>query len=127
MNNVTCLLANVSWIDRHQAGCHFSRLLKQYSSYVCTFRVLLQSAKEKDVVNAVNACSKLFCTLLEKKELFLGKLPGEEEALSGEYRLIMHYAAINPSYEVDVNNFHTSSTAVPTAHEVCGISNETCV
>uniref|UniRef100_A0A8C9Y6W0 Nucleolar complex associated 4 homolog n=1 Tax=Sander lucioperca TaxID=283035 RepID=A0A8C9Y6W0_SANLU len=85
MNNVTCLLANVSCIDRHQAGCHFSRLLKQYSSYVCTFRVLLQSAKEKDVVNAVNACSKLFCTLLEKKELFLGKLPGEEEALSGEY------------------------------------------
>ncbi|XP_074474791.1 nucleolar complex protein 4 homolog [Sebastes fasciatus] len=47
----------------------------------------LESEKEKDVVNGVNACSKLFCTLLEKKELFLGKLPGEEEeeASSGGY------------------------------------------
>ncbi|KAI9524794.1 Nucleolar complex protein 4 [Dissostichus eleginoides] len=44
----------------------------------------LESEKEKDVGSAVNACSKLFCTLLEKKELFLGKLPGEEEAVSGE-------------------------------------------
>ncbi|XP_037609671.1 nucleolar complex protein 4 homolog [Sebastes umbrosus] len=47
----------------------------------------LESEKEKDVINGVNACSKLFCTLLEKKELFLGKLPSEEEeeALSGGY------------------------------------------
>uniref|UniRef100_A0A8C3AU37 Nucleolar complex associated 4 homolog n=1 Tax=Cyclopterus lumpus TaxID=8103 RepID=A0A8C3AU37_CYCLU len=43
----------------------------------------LESRKEKDVVNAVNACSKLFTTLLEKNELFLGKLPAEDEALSG--------------------------------------------
>lgn len=48
--------------------------------------VILQSEKEKDVVNAVNACSKLFSTLLEKKDLFLGKLPTgeEEEAFIGE-------------------------------------------
>ncbi|XP_026194727.1 nucleolar complex protein 4 homolog [Anabas testudineus] len=45
----------------------------------------LQSDKEKDVVSAVNACSTLFCTLLERKELFVGKLPAEEEALSGGY------------------------------------------
>ncbi|XP_068561595.1 nucleolar complex protein 4 homolog [Cebidichthys violaceus] len=59
----------------------------------------LESDKEKDVVNAVNACSKLFSALLEKKELFLGKLPGEEEedALSGrlsaeeKYRMFMRH------------------------------------
>uniref|UniRef100_UPI003AAAD26F nucleolar complex protein 4 homolog n=1 Tax=Centroberyx gerrardi TaxID=166262 RepID=UPI003AAAD26F len=45
----------------------------------------LQSEKEKDVVSAVNACSKLFCALLERRELFVGKLPGEEEMLSGEH------------------------------------------
>ncbi|KAM8829174.1 nucleolar complex protein 4 homolog [Spinachia spinachia] len=58
---------------------------------------VLESDKEKDVVNAINACSKLFSSLLEKKALFLGKLPTEEEeeALSGglsaeeKYRLFM--------------------------------------
>uniref|UniRef100_A0A665X851 CCAAT-binding factor domain-containing protein n=1 Tax=Echeneis naucrates TaxID=173247 RepID=A0A665X851_ECHNA len=45
----------------------------------------LQSEKEKDVIDAVNACGKLFCTLLERKELLRGKLPGEEEALKGGY------------------------------------------
>ncbi|XP_059214082.1 nucleolar complex protein 4 homolog [Centropristis striata] len=57
----------------------------------------LQSEKEKDIVNAANACSTLFCTLLEKKELFLGKLPAEDDALSGEhsaeekYRIFMRH------------------------------------
>ncbi|XP_054612330.1 nucleolar complex protein 4 homolog [Dunckerocampus dactyliophorus] len=46
---------------------------------------LLQSEKEKDVVGAVDACSDLFCTLLERKKLYKGKLPDEEEALSGPY------------------------------------------
>ncbi|XP_061554556.1 nucleolar complex protein 4 homolog isoform X2 [Phycodurus eques] len=45
----------------------------------------LQSEKEKNVVTAVNACSSLFCTLLERRELFQGKLPPEDDALSGEY------------------------------------------
>ncbi|XP_008323014.1 nucleolar complex protein 4 homolog [Cynoglossus semilaevis] len=45
----------------------------------------LQSEKEKDVISAVSSCSKLFCTLLEKKWLFRGKLPAEEKALSGNY------------------------------------------
>ncbi|XP_032395906.1 nucleolar complex protein 4 homolog [Etheostoma spectabile] len=63
------------------------RILESRKNANDVFDILefLQSAKEKDVVNAVNACCKLFCTLLEKKELFLGKLPGEEEALSGGY------------------------------------------
>lgn len=67
----------------------FSGLLKLNAAI---FRVHFQSEKEKDVVNAVDACSKLFCTLLERKDLYIGKLPGEEEALSGgEYGLrILH-------------------------------------
>ncbi|GAA6214962.1 nucleolar complex protein 4 homolog [Lates japonicus] len=58
----------------------------------------LQSEKEKDVISAVNSSSKLFCTLLERKDLFIGKLPGEEEeALSGghsaeeKYRIFMRH------------------------------------
>lgn len=43
----------------------------------------LQTENEKDVLNAVSACSKLFSTLLERKNLFIGKLP-QEEALNGE-------------------------------------------
>ncbi|RVE65664.1 hypothetical protein OJAV_G00118640 [Oryzias javanicus] len=45
----------------------------------------LQSEKERDVVSAVDACCRLFSTLLEMKDLFVGKLPAEDEALSGEY------------------------------------------
>uniref|UniRef100_A0A8C8DKF9 Nucleolar complex associated 4 homolog n=1 Tax=Oryzias sinensis TaxID=183150 RepID=A0A8C8DKF9_9TELE len=44
----------------------------------------LQSEKERDVVSALDACCRLFSTLLERKELFVGKLPAEDEALSGE-------------------------------------------
>ncbi|KAM9338243.1 nucleolar complex protein 4 homolog [Symphorus nematophorus] len=57
----------------------------------------LESEKEKDVISAISACSKLFCTLLERKELFMGKLPEEEEALSGghsaeeKYRIFMRH------------------------------------
>lgn len=70
---------------------NFSRSLKQYSACVCILHVGLQSEKEKDVISAVSACGKLFSALLERKELFMGKLPGEEEALSGEYGLKILY------------------------------------
>lgn len=43
-----------------------------------------QSEKEKDVLSAVDACEKLFSTLFERKDLYFGELPGEEEALNGE-------------------------------------------
>nr|XP_057912575.1 nucleolar complex protein 4 homolog [Doryrhamphus excisus] len=46
---------------------------------------LLQSENEKDVVSAVDACGNLFSALLERKKLHKGKLPEEEEALSGTY------------------------------------------
>lgn len=45
-----------------------------------------QSDKEKEVVRGVNACGQLFCDLLERGDLFVGKLPKEEELLEGECR-----------------------------------------
>ncbi|XP_077353516.1 nucleolar complex protein 4 homolog [Festucalex cinctus] len=58
---------------------------RKYANEVFDVFEFLQSEKEKDVVKAVDACSNLFCTLLERKELFKGKLPAEDDALSGEY------------------------------------------
>uniref|UniRef100_A0A672ZQ88 CCAAT-binding factor domain-containing protein n=1 Tax=Sphaeramia orbicularis TaxID=375764 RepID=A0A672ZQ88_9TELE len=53
---------------------------------MCVYSACLsQSEKEKNVITAISACSKLFCSMLERKDLFMGKLPEEEEALSGGY------------------------------------------
>lgn len=43
-----------------------------------------QSEKVEDVVRAVGACSTLFCSLMQRRELFKGAVPAEEEAMSGE-------------------------------------------
>lgn len=43
----------------------------------------LQSDKDEDVVRAAGACSTLFCSLLQRGEMFRGKVPGEEEAMCG--------------------------------------------
>ncbi|KAJ8408588.1 hypothetical protein AAFF_G00252230 [Aldrovandia affinis] len=57
----------------------------------------LQADKEKDVVFAVNACNKLFSALLERGDLFVGRLPSEEEMLTGnhsaeeKYRMFMRH------------------------------------
>uniref|UniRef100_A0A8D3C124 CCAAT-binding factor domain-containing protein n=1 Tax=Scophthalmus maximus TaxID=52904 RepID=A0A8D3C124_SCOMX len=56
---------------------------RKHANDVFDILEVLESEKEKDVNTAVSACSKLFCTLLERKDLFIGKLPGEEEAVSG--------------------------------------------
>ncbi|XP_028273882.1 nucleolar complex protein 4 homolog [Parambassis ranga] len=80
-------------------NCIVERVLESRKHANDVFDILefLQSEKEKDVVSAVGACSKLFCTLLERKELFIGKLPGEEEALSRgfsaeeKYRIFMRH------------------------------------
>ncbi|XP_015253994.1 PREDICTED: nucleolar complex protein 4 homolog [Cyprinodon variegatus] len=63
------------------------RLLESRKHANDVFDILesLQSDKDKDVICAINACCKLFCTLLERKDLFIGKLPGEDEALNGEH------------------------------------------
>lgn len=39
--------------------------------------------EEEEVVGAVRACSTLFCSLLQRREVFRGKVPGEEEAMCG--------------------------------------------
>nr|XP_020465489.1 nucleolar complex protein 4 homolog [Monopterus albus] len=80
-------------------SCKVESILKSRKHANDVFDILefLQSEKEKDVVSAVSVCSKLFCTLLERKELFMGKLLGEEEALSGKcsaeekYRIFMRH------------------------------------
>uniref|UniRef100_A0A8C4EE97 CCAAT-binding factor domain-containing protein n=1 Tax=Dicentrarchus labrax TaxID=13489 RepID=A0A8C4EE97_DICLA len=58
---------------------------RKHANDVFDILEVLQSEKDKDVISAADACGKLFCTLLERKELFIGKLPGEEEALGGGY------------------------------------------
>uniref|UniRef100_A0A8C5ARY3 CCAAT-binding factor domain-containing protein n=1 Tax=Gadus morhua TaxID=8049 RepID=A0A8C5ARY3_GADMO len=45
----------------------------------------LQSEKEKEVISAINACCNLFVALLERKDLFIGKLIDEEAMLTGEH------------------------------------------
>ena len=45
---------------------------------------LLQSEREKEVISAINACCTLFVALLERKDLFIGKLIDEEAMLTGE-------------------------------------------
>uniref|UniRef100_A0A3Q2T4M2 Nucleolar complex associated 4 homolog n=1 Tax=Fundulus heteroclitus TaxID=8078 RepID=A0A3Q2T4M2_FUNHE len=75
------------------------RLLKSRKHANDVFDILefLQSEKEKDVICAVNACCKLFCTLLERNDLFIGKLPEEDEALNGgrsaeeKYKIFMRH------------------------------------
>ncbi|XP_029475320.1 nucleolar complex protein 4 homolog isoform X2 [Rhinatrema bivittatum] len=42
---------------------------------------LPQSEKEDEILSAVRACNRLFGTLLEKGELFVGKLPEENEPM----------------------------------------------
>ncbi|XP_012726608.2 nucleolar complex protein 4 homolog [Fundulus heteroclitus] len=75
------------------------RLLESRKHANDVFDILefLQSEKEKNVTCAVNACCKLFCTLLERKDLFIGKLPEEDEALNGgrsaeeKYKIFMRH------------------------------------
>ncbi|KAI4877727.1 hypothetical protein NFI96_021977 [Prochilodus magdalenae] len=44
----------------------------------------LQSEKQKEVIFAINACQKIFCTLLERGDLYVGQLPKEEEIVEGD-------------------------------------------
>ncbi|XP_062409784.1 nucleolar complex protein 4 homolog [Sardina pilchardus] len=57
----------------------------------------LQSNKEKELMHAIQACGKLFSDLLERGDLFVGKLPEEDEVLEGErsadekYRIFLRH------------------------------------
>lgn len=69
----------------------------------------LQAEQEKEVISAVAACSELFCALLERKELFLGKLPGEEDALSGGY-------SAEDKYRIFMRHRYTSCVEILLEH-----------
>ncbi|XP_029693731.1 nucleolar complex protein 4 homolog isoform X2 [Takifugu rubripes] len=58
---------------------------KKHANAVYDIFELLQSEKVADVVGAAGACSRLFCCLLQRREMFQGKVPPEEEAMSGHY------------------------------------------
>ncbi|KAM8871987.1 nucleolar complex protein 4 homolog [Synchiropus picturatus] len=66
---------------------------KKHANDVFDLFEFLQSEKEEDVVPATDACTNLFCTLLERKDLYIGKLPAgdEEEVLSGKYEAEAKY------------------------------------
>ncbi|KAK7895933.1 hypothetical protein WMY93_021258 [Mugilogobius chulae] len=64
---------------------------KKHANDVFDLLEALQSNTEKDVISAVNACNTLFCGLLERKDLHRGKLPEEEEALSGDFTAQQKY------------------------------------
>lgn len=49
----------------------------------CLLLVQAEEVEEEEVVGAVRACSTLFCSLLQRREVFRGKVPGEEEAMCG--------------------------------------------
>lgn len=44
----------------------------------------LQSEKEKEIIFATNACSKIFCELLDRGDLYVGELPKEEDLMHGK-------------------------------------------
>uniref|UniRef100_A0A672HQV7 CCAAT-binding factor domain-containing protein n=1 Tax=Salarias fasciatus TaxID=181472 RepID=A0A672HQV7_SALFA len=86
------------WSAKIDLSSTVERILesKKHANDVFDVLEVLQSEKEKDVISAVEACSTLFCSLLERKDLFMGKLPEEEEALSGysaeeKFRIFMRH------------------------------------
>uniref|UniRef100_A0A8C5GGF3 CCAAT-binding factor domain-containing protein n=1 Tax=Gouania willdenowi TaxID=441366 RepID=A0A8C5GGF3_GOUWI len=58
---------------------------RKHANDVFDLLELLQSEDEKVLISAMSACTTLFCTLLERKELFTGKLHPEDEALIGGF------------------------------------------
>ncbi|XP_048467690.1 nucleolar complex protein 4 homolog [Rhincodon typus] len=44
----------------------------------------LEAEEEAEILTATTTCGKLFCTLLQQGELFVGQLPGEEECLAAD-------------------------------------------
>ncbi|XP_007565979.1 nucleolar complex protein 4 homolog [Poecilia formosa] len=102
------------------------RILKSRKHANDVFDVLefLQSEKEKDVICAVDACCKLFCTLLKRKDLFIGKLPGEDEAIKGEhspdekYKIFMRHR-YNNCVEILLEHLHHETHEVKESALCC--------
>ncbi|KAJ8346608.1 hypothetical protein SKAU_G00280090 [Synaphobranchus kaupii] len=64
---------------------------RKHANYVFDILEYLQADKDKDVVSAVNASKKLFCVLLKRGDLFVGKLPSEEDILSADHNAEQKY------------------------------------
>lgn len=62
------------------------RILKNRKHANDVFDVIeyLQSDKEKEIICSTNACSKIFCELFEREELYVGQLPTEDEIMQGD-------------------------------------------
>ncbi|KAM9306344.1 nucleolar complex protein 4 homolog isoform 2-T2 [Pholidichthys leucotaenia] len=63
------------------AGVMVEELLESRRNSNRVYDVLerLQSESEQDVIGAVDGCAKLFTTLMERGEIYVGKVPAEEE------------------------------------------------
>ncbi|KAL4609226.1 nucleolar complex protein 4-like [Arapaima gigas] len=53
---------------------------------------LLQAEKERDVLCALSSCDHIFSTLLHRGDLYVGKLPKEEDLITGSYSAQEKYA-----------------------------------
>ncbi|XP_067910721.1 nucleolar complex protein 4 homolog isoform X2 [Heterodontus francisci] len=51
----------------------------------------LEAEQEAEILAATRTCGRLFCTLLQRGDLFVGQLPGEEEGLSADYSAEVKY------------------------------------
>ncbi|GCB69659.1 hypothetical protein scyTo_0010600 [Scyliorhinus torazame] len=51
----------------------------------------LEADQEAEILAAVRICDRLFCTLLQRGDLFVGQLPDEEEGLSADCSAEMKY------------------------------------
>uniref|UniRef100_A0A674C6X2 Nucleolar complex associated 4 homolog n=1 Tax=Salmo trutta TaxID=8032 RepID=A0A674C6X2_SALTR len=61
---------------------------KKHANDVFDVLEYLQSEKEKNVVCAINGCTKLFSTLLERGDLYVGQLPKEELLIGGFSKML---------------------------------------
>lgn len=80
-------------MERHPASASSRQELGRLLEAVLTSRgqanavfdilAVLQSEEPEEIEEGVRTCSRLFGTLLEREELFVGSLPSEDTALAG--------------------------------------------
>ncbi|XP_016085099.1 nucleolar complex protein 4 homolog [Sinocyclocheilus grahami] len=57
---------------------------KKHANDIFDVTEYLQSEKDKEVIFATNACSKIFCQLIYRGDLYVGDLPEEEDLMNGD-------------------------------------------
>uniref|UniRef100_A0A8C0KC15 Nucleolar complex associated 4 homolog n=1 Tax=Canis lupus dingo TaxID=286419 RepID=A0A8C0KC15_CANLU len=70
---------------RRALGCLLEAVLASRGEANAVFDILavLQSEDSEEIREAVRACGRLFAALLERGELFVGRLPSEDSVLAG--------------------------------------------